>query len=134
MFAQLKPVHMSGDETDGEQKRHPPVFRVVNADWMSQELRSLFERLDQLYREDWERPGGGIRATRGNPPRTRLPSNGKSVNSIAPTRLAKNCYDSRWLGSLREHELVKLQVLNEVWDLSIPADIDQQMAEVEEEL
>lgn len=126
LFDKLKPAHMSGDETDGEQKVHPPVFRQIDAAYMSKELQALFHRLDDIYRDDWANPGGGIRATSGNPPRTRLPSRGNFVNSIAPKGLAKNCYDPTWLKKLKRHQIVNLQVLNKEWDLTIPEDFDSQ--------
>lgn len=117
---------MSGDETEGDHKTHPPQFRRIDAEWMSLELRMTLHRLDDLYREDWQSPGGGIRATSGNPPRIRFLSGGKVANSVAPKGLAKNCYSSVWLKNLKRHELIKLRVRDEIWDLSIPEGIDVQ--------
>ena len=46
----MDPVHMSEDETDGSEKKHPPVFRIVESEWMSAELRLFFHQLDEFYR------------------------------------------------------------------------------------
>ena len=119
---------MSDDETDGDEKKHPAVWRIVEADWMSQELKIFFQTLDDMYRKDWEAPIGK-RRTPGNAPRTRVRrAGGRTKNSVAPIGLHKNCYDAAWLAGLSQPDLNDLHVVEGVWDLSIPDDIDVQHA------
>ena len=114
---------MSDDETDGE-KKHPPVWRVVEAEWMSQELKIFFQRLDDMYRNDWEKPIGK-RRTPGNPPRVRNRTpDGRKKASVAPVGLHRNCYDAAWLANLSQPDFEELSVIEGIWDLTIPDDID----------
>ncbi|KAJ3559013.1 hypothetical protein NM688_g594 [Phlebia brevispora] len=71
LLSKFEPKNVSGDETDGENKSHPPRFRVVESKWMSQELKNFFAALDADYLEDYRNPHGR-RATPGNPPRIRI--------------------------------------------------------------
>ena len=91
---------------------------------MSEELRGTFHKLDYIYREDWAHPGGGIRAVPGNAPRIRLPSDGKSETVLAPKGLGRNCYDAAWVKALKPYQRQALRIRNEIWDLSVPDDLD----------
>ncbi|KAJ2986320.1 hypothetical protein NUW54_g9814 [Trametes sanguinea] len=53
LFERMSAVNMSEDETDGESVEHPPVYRIVIAEWQSEELRQFLWTLDALYREYW---------------------------------------------------------------------------------
>ena len=123
LFSKLSPVHMSDDETDGE-KVHPAVWRVIEADWMSQEFKIFLQTLDTLYRKDWANPIGK-RRTPGNDPRVRRRSSSfRKKSSVAPAGLHRNCYDVVWLAKLSQPEFNDLHLIEGVWDLSIPEDID----------
>ncbi|KAI0350457.1 hypothetical protein OH77DRAFT_1068694 [Trametes cingulata] len=116
----FRPAHMSGDETDGDEKSHPPVFRIVEARWQSLELKSFLRCLDRLYREHWAAPIGE-RATSGNPPRDRREHPDARVeDGVAPTGLCRNCYDRSWLESLKPHVRDSLHMINSDYDFSLP--------------
>lgn len=116
----LRPIHMSGDETDGPQKTHPPVFRIVEARWQSLELKIFLRTLDRLYREHWAAPIGQ-RATSGNAPRDRREHPDSRVeDGVAPIGLSRNCYDYAWLKTIKPHVRESLQVKDNDYDFSIP--------------
>lgn len=120
LFSKLRPMHMSGDETDGPAKTHPPTFRIVEARWQSLELKTFLRMLDALYREIWAKPIGN-RATSGNPPRHRVERrDGRSEDSVAPVRLWRNCYDAAWLKSLRPHVRNSLEIIDSDYNFAIP--------------
>ncbi|RDX40339.1 hypothetical protein OH76DRAFT_1490365 [Lentinus brumalis] len=98
LFSLLRPIHMSGDETDGPVKTHPPTFRIVEARWQSFAFKTFLRTLDTLYRERWAHPVGD-RATPG---------------------LWKNCYDKEWLASLRPHVRESLQIIDTNYDFTTP--------------
>lgn len=112
---------MSGDETEGEEKTWPAVFRQVDAEWMSKELILFFHRLDDIYREDWASPIGKER-TSGNTPRVRLPSAGRVANTIAPKGLPRNCYNPSWLAKLKPYIIDELDIDDELHDFTIKDD------------
>ncbi|KAL7284239.1 hypothetical protein ACG7TL_001521 [Trametes sanguinea] len=113
LFARMSAVNMSGDETDGPEVRHPPVYRIIIAEWQSLELRTFLWRLDAWYLEAWEKPLHG-RRTGGNPPRTRIVrEGGDSVRGVPPARLWRNCYDAAWLATLPEWEVEMLEIVEE---------------------
>lgn len=116
----LRPVHMSGDETDGLEKTHPPTFRIVEARWQSLAFKLFLRLLDALYRENWATPVGD-RATSGNPPRVRIEQeDGRSKDSLAPIGLWRNCYDPAWLKSLRPHVRASLKIIDADYDFTLP--------------
>ncbi|KAI0366437.1 hypothetical protein BV20DRAFT_952153, partial [Pilatotrama ljubarskyi] len=121
LFSLLRPIHMSGDETDGAEKTHPPKFRIVEARWQSLALKLFLRTLDALYRECWAKPVGE-RATSGNPPRIRLEHKDARVeDSLAPVGLWRNCYDEEWLKSLRPHVRASLNIIQEDYKFTLPA-------------
>ncbi|KAH9847482.1 hypothetical protein C2E23DRAFT_741800 [Lenzites betulinus] len=121
LFSMLRPIHMSGDETDGTEKTHPPTFRIVEARWQSLALKLFFRALDALYRECWAKPAGE-RATSGNPPRIRIErADARTEDSLAPIGLWKNCYDPAWLKSLRPHVRESLKIIDKNYDFKLPA-------------
>lgn len=125
LFAHISARHLSGDETDGPKKTHPPIFSVNNATWMSEELRTFFRFLDELYRDDWSRD-----RKPGNPPRTRI-SRGDSRDVAAPKGLHRNCYSQDWLKNLKPHQFKNLRIVAKDWDFAIPDDMESLNADVE---
>ncbi|KAH9933281.1 uncharacterized protein B0H18DRAFT_870520, partial [Fomitopsis serialis] len=118
LFKKLRPVHMSGDETDGPVKTHPAKFRIVEARWQSLEFKTFMRALDTMYREDWAMPVG-IRATSGNPPRFRVEEGARVEDGVAPPHLWRNCYDEGWLKSLKIHVLQSLQIIDANYDFTL---------------
>lgn len=132
LFDHLEAKHLSGDETevDSNGKRvYPIVYRKIDAEWQSKELRLFFERLDQQYREDSANPVGK-RATPGKPPRVILPSQGNSVDSPAPSGLPRNCYNIAWLKKLKKYQVTALKIVNVKHDLSVPDNLGDQEEEL----
>ena len=120
LFAKLRPIHMSGDETDDPVKKHPPKFRIVDARWQSLTLKTFLRTLDAFYRTTWAKPVGN-RATSGNPPRRRIERpDGRCEDGVAPIGLWCNCYDSTWLESLRPHVRESLQIIDKDYNFSLP--------------
>ncbi|KAH9909429.1 uncharacterized protein BXZ73DRAFT_59520, partial [Epithele typhae] len=120
LFSMLSPCHMSGDETDGDVKQHPPVFRIILARWQSVAMRAFLWKLDAIYRADWAAPSV-IRTTPGNPPRHRVfNQHSRVVEGRAPVGLCRNCYDAEWLQSLRPHIRDALQVIDKDYDFTLP--------------
>ncbi|KAJ3014052.1 hypothetical protein NUW54_g1405 [Trametes sanguinea] len=70
LFDRLSANNMSGDETDGEKVEHAPVYRIILAEWQSDDLRAFLWALDAMYIKYWEKPPES-RRTKGNAPRTR---------------------------------------------------------------
>ncbi|KAH9831927.1 uncharacterized protein C8Q71DRAFT_714643, partial [Rhodofomes roseus] len=118
LFKKLRPIHMSGDETDGPVKLHPGAYRIVDARWQSLELKTFLRALDAMYREDWAMPVGA-RATSGNPPRHRTEQDARTEEGIAPVGMWRNCYDEGWLNSLKAHVLDSLRVIDEDYDFNL---------------
>ncbi|CDO77466.1 hypothetical protein BN946_scf184881.g10 [Trametes cinnabarina] len=121
LFALLEPVHMSGDETDGPEKKHPSVFRITIARWQSEAFRNFLWAIDAQYRADWEHPRER-RRTPGNEPRVRvLPAGGtdSATECVAPIGLPRNCYDEGWLASLSAPTVRELDIQEVVYDFSL---------------
>ncbi|TBU28227.1 hypothetical protein BD311DRAFT_663651, partial [Dichomitus squalens] len=123
LFSLLRPVHMSGDETDGDTKAHPPTFRIVESRWQSLALKTFLRSLDALYRQRWsEGRTVGNRATPGNPPRIRVARpDGRMEDTIAPIGLWRNCYDQKWLNFLRLHVRASLRIIDADYVFSLPS-------------
>ncbi|RPD70237.1 hypothetical protein L226DRAFT_470548 [Lentinus tigrinus ALCF2SS1-7] len=119
LFARMVACNMSGDETDGDEVKHPPSYRIVIAEWQSLELRLFLWALDAKYIGHWEKPPKQ-RRSRGNPPRTRdVRDESKTVPGIAPCRLWRNCYNSEWLEKLEDWEIELLEIVNEDYDFTL---------------
>ncbi|KAL7280905.1 hypothetical protein ACG7TL_005849 [Trametes sanguinea] len=121
MFSVLEAAHMSADETDGPEKKHPPMFQIVAARWQSQQLKDFLWKLDIMYREDWAKPRHR-RAMAGNAPRVRiLPQQGEGTSEvgIVPFGLPRNFYDGAWLATLPPYAREELDIIDEEYDFSI---------------
>ncbi|KAI0715889.1 hypothetical protein C8T65DRAFT_572658, partial [Cerioporus squamosus] len=116
LFRLLEAANMSGDETDGPEKTHPPRWRIKIAKWQSRELRNFLWSLDRMYREDWARRRSG-----GNPPRERVLQDGEDEDEdgIAPVGLWRNCYDRDWLQAQPAHIVRELEIIDEDYDFSL---------------
>lgn len=114
----MENVHMSADSSDEEEDTGRLVYRYTPPAWQSKDLRTFFESLDDLGRQDWLRPFGKRRSS-GNPPRARVRS-GKPADplAVAPRGLPRNFYDETWLKGLKEWQLMELDVQDEEFDLS----------------
>ena len=123
LLKKLEPKHMSGDEPERDEKGIrvlPKVFRKIDAEWQSKELAAFFERLENQYRIDQA-------DTPGNSFHTRLPSGGKSVDTIAPIGLPKNCYNPIWLAKKSKLKRAALNISGVVWDFSVPDNLGDNM-------
>ena len=120
LLDRLDPSHMSADETDGgAAKSHPPVFRIIIAEWQSMELRNFLWQLDEMYRQDWANPIR-TRASPGNPPRHRvLRLDSRSETGAVPKGLWRNCYNPIWLASLMAYQREELDIIDEDYDFSL---------------
>ncbi|KAI0362976.1 hypothetical protein BV20DRAFT_1071321, partial [Pilatotrama ljubarskyi] len=119
LFERMSAANMSEDETDGDTVEHPPVYRIVIAEWQSEELRLFLWTLDTLYRAYWKKPPGSRRKA-GNPPRTRLLRAGcKTVPGVAPAGLWENCYNPAWLSKLAPWEREALDIQEGNYDFSL---------------
>ncbi len=121
LLSMMAASNMSGDETDGEQVEHPPVYRIIIAAWQSHELRTLLWSLDAKYIDHWKSPPYQ-RRTSGNPVRVRrLHQTCRTVSGIAPIGLWRNCYNSEWLETLDEWEIELLEINEEEYDFALEA-------------
>ncbi|RDX40492.1 hypothetical protein OH76DRAFT_1302713, partial [Lentinus brumalis] len=114
LFRLLTPASMSGDETDGPEKKHPPVWRIIIAKWQSQALRNFLWALDRMYREDWAK-----RRVGGNPPRVRVQREGTEEDGIPPIGLWKNCFDDAWLAKQPDYYVRDLEIVDEDYDFKL---------------
>ncbi len=105
---------MSGDETDGPEKTHPPVWHILIATWQSRALREFLWAIDRIYREDWAKPRKG-----GNPPRVRILREGHHEEGVAPSGLWRNCYDPEWLQQQPPYIIDELEILDEDYDFTL---------------
>ncbi|KAH9846926.1 hypothetical protein C2E23DRAFT_742842 [Lenzites betulinus] len=120
LFDRLLPQNMSGDETDGETRALPMVYRIVESRWQSIELKTFLRALDAKYRHGWEKPRPGQRATGGNPPRTRVLREGSRVeDGYAPAGLWRNCYDPDWLRGLEPYQRRALKIIGANYDFDM---------------
>ena len=110
---------MSGDETAGPAKSHPPVYDIVEASWQSLAMKTYLRTIDAMSREDWASPVQS-RAVSGNPPRHRreVPNPKVEVTPV-PIGLWRNCYDEQFLASLRPHELERLEIIDAEYDFTL---------------
>ncbi|KAH8978561.1 hypothetical protein EDB92DRAFT_1909152 [Lactarius akahatsu] len=100
---------LSDDESDHEQGTHGGQSRysIVNETWRSKELVIWLRTIDLLAcGEKW---GGRNIARQGNSRRIRLHST-RSKDGIAIAGLPENCYDAKWLTSLKRYQRDKLDV------------------------
>ncbi|PIL36023.1 hypothetical protein GSI_01683 [Ganoderma sinense ZZ0214-1] len=104
-------------------KRHWPRWTIIRSLWQSDELVECFHSLDKHYRRDWENPGrySKQRRSSGQPPRRRLLKEGtRTEDGVVPKGLWRNCYSQEWVDTLREEQVVALQMIDEDFDLSLP--------------
>ncbi|KAM6491156.1 hypothetical protein JOM56_013395, partial [Amanita muscaria] len=98
---------ISSDESDNE--HHPVVYRRVSPAWRSFELQNFLWRLDELIFEASKNPiNTNHRIGPGQRNRHRAFGIKVNRNSIAPTNLPINCYNSDWLQGLRGWQKQKL--------------------------
>ncbi|EIW65127.1 uncharacterized protein TRAVEDRAFT_108669 [Trametes versicolor FP-101664 SS1] len=121
LFERLSAANMSEDETDGDAVEHPPVYRIVIAEWQSEEFKLFLWALDALYRIHWKAPPAS-RCKSGNPPRTRVLREGagcKTIPGTAAPGLWRNCYNPEWLRKLKAHDLAELDIQEGIYDFSL---------------
>ncbi|KAI1795835.1 hypothetical protein LXA43DRAFT_1090470 [Ganoderma leucocontextum] len=135
LWQALTPANMSDDETDSgskkgkgkvtrRRKRHWPTWTVIRSLWQSDALVEFLHGVDKHYRRDWENPGrySGKRKSSGQPPRRRyLKETSKVEEGVVPPGLWRNCYNPAWLKTLRPDEIAALQIIDEDFDLKLPA-------------
>ncbi|KAI0654539.1 hypothetical protein C8Q70DRAFT_925541 [Cubamyces menziesii] len=125
LFDKLSPQNMSGDETDGPSRKLPMAYRIIEASWQSDALKTFFRALDVKYRRDWEKPKGLQRAKGGNAPRTRITrADGRIEVGYAPCGLWRNCYNEEWLRSLASYQKRALQIVNSDYDFDLTTEDD----------
>ncbi len=128
LFARLTASNMSEDESDGPRKAAPRKFRIIVAEWQSNELRELLWELDRQYRADWDKTPKTKRRP-GNTPRDRkLKPDSRSEPGVAPQELWRNCYNPEWLSKLTRYDRKSLRVIDSDYDFSNPPHNVQQMA------
>ncbi|EIW77789.1 hypothetical protein CONPUDRAFT_156973 [Coniophora puteana RWD-64-598 SS2] len=127
LFVSLTRGCMSGDETEPEEgpEKAPKRYLIVKPVWRSLEFTIFLHALDRKYREAWRSPGGGRRATPGNPPRICKESS-LSHLGVVPKGLHRNCYDAKWLKSIKSWQRENLMIIDEDYDFSIH-DIDDDL-------
>ncbi|KAI0351493.1 hypothetical protein OH77DRAFT_1461862 [Trametes cingulata] len=131
LFSRMGPLHMSDDETDGEEVQHSPIYRIIIAAWQSEALRNFLWVLDRLWRMYWAKPENQRRKP-GNHPRVRLLRPDSKVElGEAPPGLWRNCYDEAWLKTLRPYERERLGIIDQDYDFTIPQPLLDALAEVE---
>ena len=54
----------------------------------------------------------------------------KSVNSVAPAGLPRNCYNVDWLKKINNFQRRELQIFGEAYDFSWPADLETEIPDV----
>ncbi|KAI0696214.1 hypothetical protein C8T65DRAFT_583621, partial [Cerioporus squamosus] len=119
LFSRMVACNMSGDETDGDEVKHPPTYRIIIAEWQSLELRVFLWALDAKYIAHWEKPPKH-RRTGGNPARVRdVRDESKTLPGIAPCRLWRNCYNPEWLEKLEDWEIELLEIVDEDYDFTL---------------
>ncbi|TFK81047.1 hypothetical protein K466DRAFT_502838, partial [Polyporus arcularius HHB13444] len=119
LFSKMTAANMSGDETDGPEVTHPPVYRIIIADWQSLELRTFLWTLDAKYLAYWAKPPTR-RRTGGNPARHRVKrDNSKTISGVAPIGLWRNCYNDDWLDTLQDWEIELLEIVDEDYDFTL---------------
>ncbi|KAH8982252.1 hypothetical protein EDB86DRAFT_3086249 [Lactarius hatsudake] len=100
---------LSDDESDHEQGTHggQSCYSIVNESWRSKELVVWLRTIDLFAcGEKW---GGRNIARQGNSRRIRLHST-RSKDGIAIAGLPENCYNVKWLNSLKRYQRDKLDV------------------------
>ncbi|KAI0356401.1 hypothetical protein OH77DRAFT_1401301, partial [Trametes cingulata] len=121
LFDRMSAVNMSGDETDGPEVQHPPVYRIIIAEWQSLELRTFLWILDLWYLEHWAHPPNA-RRTGGNPPRTRVANQHcRTVRGVAAVGLWRNCYNQEWLNAVPAWQRDMLEIIDEDYDFGLAA-------------
>ncbi|RPD74277.1 hypothetical protein L226DRAFT_463960, partial [Lentinus tigrinus ALCF2SS1-7] len=119
LFSLLAAANMSGDETDGAEVTHPPVYRIIIAYWQSTDLRNFLWALDAKYLLHWEKPENK-RRTGGNPPRVRhMRDECRTIGGVAPVGLWRNCYNEEWLASLDDYEIENLEIQEGNYDFTL---------------
>ncbi|KAH9913883.1 uncharacterized protein BXZ73DRAFT_55263, partial [Epithele typhae] len=116
----------SVDPHDGKKTQHlifPPQFNIVNASWMSEELRNLLHSIDYVARTG-HRKGGSV------PRKRALPTSGANeVDKEAPRGLPKSCYDPAWLRSLNDGEKDGLKMGDAPYDFSLYDEPNRQVGD-----
>ena len=113
LLLNMDAANMSEDER--VEPLHAPIYECYYPEWQSEQLRTCFESLDELYRADW---GAGNKA--GNPPRTRYPNeDGTTISTPAPKGLPRNCYNAAWLATLSDYRVEQYNIQDVDIDLSV---------------
>ncbi|KAI0646433.1 hypothetical protein C8Q79DRAFT_926398 [Trametes meyenii] len=127
LFDRLLAQNMSGDETDGPQRKLPMIYRIIESRWQSAALKTFLRALDAMYRAAWVTPQPGQRATGGNAPRTRVVRSGGPIEEgYAPAGLWRNCYDQEWLRSLQPYQRRALKVMNADYEFDLTPERDEE--------
>lgn len=125
LFANLDPAHLSSDEpafgTNDKQAQFK-LYYIIEAAWQSPAFKKFVCALDQWYLYH-SRPKVGMKQRGGNLPHIReeLPK-GKAcvIDSIAPCRLWRNCYDEDWVKNLKVSEREDLNMIDDDYDFMLP--------------
>lgn len=119
LLSMMAASNMSGDETDGPEVDHPPVYRIILASWQSIDLRNFLWAIDAKYIGHWEKPANKRRIG-GNPPRVRnLREECRTVRGVAPVGLWRNCYNEEWLSKLDDYEIENLEIKEQDYDFTL---------------
>ncbi|KAI1787166.1 hypothetical protein LXA43DRAFT_896726, partial [Ganoderma leucocontextum] len=123
LFVKMSGANMSADETDQDDKgakKCPTSYTITRASWMSFALRKVCRDLNKENIGSRNTSTGNL-GPGGNGPRTRADATPpREADTRAPEGLWHNCYSAGWLACLREHEVRKLNIIDEDFDLSIP--------------
>ncbi|KAI0089952.1 hypothetical protein BDY19DRAFT_888411, partial [Irpex rosettiformis] len=115
----MENVHMSADSSGEEDGTNRRIYRYTPPAWQSKELRTFFQILDEMSRQDWINPSGKRRSS-GNPSRVRIRSSKpKDAQAVAPRGLPVNFYNSEWLAGLKTWQLLELDAQEKPFDLAL---------------
>ena len=115
---------MSADETDVP-RTAPKKYRIVEAQWQSDELKMFLRGLDQLYCEYCLTRSGG-----GNAPRVRVEGSGRSEVGHVPQGLWRNCYSEAYLRGLKPYQRKALAIVDEDYKFDLTPEPDSEDEEL----
>lgn len=119
LFRNLKAIHVSSDESDYGNPEQP-AFRRVRPAWRSSAFEAFLWRLDSIALARKMEPS---KWKQGRGPRYRPRTNKVNKDAKPPSGLPRNCYDPKWLKSMRPFQQ-KLLDIRENHDFTLPNQYD----------
>lgn len=122
LLSKMQPANHSDDETDVEgprRRNRERRFRIIESEWMSKAFRSFLRKLYDAYIYDWETLPGDSKQGGSNPRERYVGNPPESTLGRPAIGLWRNCYNEKWLATLKPHKYRELEIIEKPYDFTI---------------